>query len=118
MNASKICKTFDVVVVPFPFTDNKNWKNRPAVVVSSFDHFNKKCGCTVLMMITSSATSWPLDVEIIDLESSGLSHVSLVRMKCVCVDNRFIYKKIGHLGCKDAYNVQKSFKAAFQDMLK
>jgi len=107
-------KLFDVVVVPFPFTDVDQTKRRPAVVVSSAKMFNTPSKHTVLAMITSSQhESWPLDVAIVDLEACGLSSESIIRMKLFTIDNRFILKKIGQLSAKD----QKSFIAAEKKLL-
>lgn len=37
------CEPFDVVVVPFPFTDRRAAKRRPALALSSAG-FNRGCG--------------------------------------------------------------------------
>ena len=64
---------FDVVVVPFPFTDRSTTKRRPALVLSDARNFNQQVGRSVLAMITSTKNSdWPLDLEIKDLDSAGL----------------------------------------------
>jgi len=48
-----IYEVFDVVVVPFPFTDRASNKRRPALVLSDGKKFNKKVDHCVLTMITS-----------------------------------------------------------------
>ena len=46
----------DIVLVPFPFTDQSTSKKRPAVVVSSFE-YNKNRQDLVLMAVTSQSKS-------------------------------------------------------------
>ena len=59
---------FDVVRVPFPFTDRQAHKNRPALVLSHAAAFNAPAGHSVMAMVTSAKHSvWPLDVPIADL---------------------------------------------------
>ncbi|MBE3131967.1 MAG: type II toxin-antitoxin system PemK/MazF family toxin [Acidobacteria bacterium] len=90
------CEPWDVVVVPFPFTDRPETRRRPALVVSQ-PAFNSR-GHTVLAMITSAAQAgWPGDSPIGDLASAGLSRPCIVRLKLFTLDNRFILKKAGRL---------------------
>ena len=44
-------KPFEVVVVPFPFTDRKTNKRRPALILSDDIKFNTPSGHAVLAMI-------------------------------------------------------------------
>src|SRR5664279_4023431 len=79
---------FDVVVVPFPFTDSATTKRRPALMISSAKAFNQPAGHSVLAMITSAGNAaWPLDVAISDGTAAGLAVASLVRMKLFTLDN-------------------------------
>ena len=56
-------KIFDVVVKPFPFTDQNTEKKRPALGLSDLDSFNDLTENCVLAMITSAKNpDWPLDV--------------------------------------------------------
>lgn len=71
---------FDVVRVPFPFTDRQATKNRPALVLSDRAVFNEPAGHSVMAMITSAShASWPLDCAICDLSAAGLPAASVVR---------------------------------------
>ena len=95
-------EAFDVVVVPFPFTDRATSRRRPALVISNALSFNNKVGQSVLAMITSAQHSnWPLDVEIEDLDTAGLPASSVVRMKLFTLDNQLVLRKAGVLGAKD-----------------
>ncbi|MFY9727906.1 MAG: type II toxin-antitoxin system PemK/MazF family toxin [Bryobacteraceae bacterium] len=89
------CDVFDVVVVPFPFTDSAAAVKRPALVLSRRS-FNRH-GHTVLAMITDLRNApWPLDIEI-DASAAGLKMASVVRMKLFTLDNRLLTGKIGRL---------------------
>jgi mRNA interferase MazF len=95
-------EAFDVVVVPFPFTDKTTVKRRPALVLSEAKSFNKNSAHSVLAMITSASNSdWPLDIEIEDIDTAGLSAASIIRMKLFTLDDKLIIRKVGALGRKD-----------------
>jgi mRNA interferase MazF len=104
-------KIFDVVVVPFPFTDQDTDKKRPALVLSDFDTFNDVTENCVLAMITSSKNpQWPLDTNIGSIQKTGLPAPSKVRMKLFTLDSRLILKKIGDLSAKDQKAVKENLK--------
>lgn len=95
-------EAFDVVVVPFPFTDKTTTKRRPALVLSGAKAFNQRIAHCVLAMITSAKNSdWPLDVEIEDLDAAGLPSASIVRMKLFTLDDQLVIRKAGTLAQKD-----------------
>jgi len=104
-------EAFDVVVVPFPFTDRTATKRRPALVLSRSDSFGDKIGHSVLAMITSRGNiPWPLDVPITDVPSAGLMASSVVRMKLFTLDHRLILRKAGNLARADRRAVLNSLK--------
>ena len=107
-------EAFDVVVVPFPFTDRSTTKRRPALVLSDSKVFNKHVGQSVLAMITSARNSdWPLDVEIKDLDTAGLPSASVVRMKLFTLDDQLVIRRAGVL----AENDRRSVAATLQQLL-
>ncbi len=109
-----IYEPFDVVVVPFPFTDSAQTKRRPALVLSQNTNFGAKIEHSVLAMITSRKNApWPLDCEIMGKKQSGLTAPSVVRMKLFTLDNRFIIRKIGHLSESDQKQVKQSLSQIF-----
>lgn len=97
---------FTVVRVPFPFTDRDTTKNRPALVLSDEDAFNKPSGHSVMAMITSAANApWPLDCAILDLESAGLPTASVVRFKLFTLDHRLVKGTLGSLSAEDIHAI-------------
>ena len=103
-------KPYDVLVVPFPFTDSAAVKRRPALVLSA-EQFQDRAGHLVLAMITSRENrGWPLDVELADLKSAGLPHASVVRMKLFPLDDRFVLSNAGLLAEPDRRAVQRSLR--------
>lgn len=102
-------EAFDVVVVPFPFTDRSSTKRRPALVLSKAKTFNNHIAHCVFAMITSASNSdWPLDIEIKDIDSAGLPFASIVRMKLFTLDNQLVVRKAGTLAKKDQKEVTKA----------
>ncbi len=94
---------FDVVVVPFPFTDRAAAERRPALVLSDAAAFNRPARHSVMAMITSAGNApWPLDVPVSALEAAGLPSPSVVRMKLFTLDHRFVLRKTGRLALVDA----------------
>ena len=110
-----IYNAYDVIVVPFPFTDRTTSKRRPALVLSNSSSFNQRINHSVMAMITSAKNSqWPLDNTIKDLDSAGLSSSSIVRMKLFTLDNRLVIRKAGTLSTEDQLNVKFSLDKLFK----
>ena len=105
---------WDVVVVPFPFTDRPVRRRRPAVVVSQRDPLGAVVGHSVLAMVTSAEhASWPLDVPVSDLAAAGLPAPSVVRMKLFTLDDRLVERAAGALCPADAADVSQALTHLF-----
>ena len=92
---------FDVLVVPFPFTDRAAEKRRPAVVLT-VQAANAQTGHSVCAMITSAENApWPHDIRLTDLPSAGLPSPSVIRLKWFTIDNRLILRRAGALALRD-----------------
>ena len=111
---TNICKIYEIVVVPFPFTDQAETKNRPALILSS-ELFNAKNGKSIMAMITSNTGKelWPNDVPIKHIQTAGLKEKSLVRFKIFTIDHRLIRTRIGSLHDEDV----KAIKMRLRDIL-
>ena len=111
--AALVFAAFDVVVVPFPFTDRDTSKRRPALVLSQ-TAFNQTAQHSVLAMITSADQfAWLGDCPIQNLASAGLTSACVVRLKLFTLDHRLIIRKSGSLGVTD----QKQLRSALKGLL-
>lgn len=107
---------FEIVKVPFPFSDVNSSKIRPALVLTSAKQFNAKIGLSVLAMITSvkiDRNFWPGDVSIENLDVAGLPVPSIVRMKLFTLDHRIILDRLGTLSGPDRLKVQEKLREIF-----
>ncbi|MDO8264155.1 MAG: type II toxin-antitoxin system PemK/MazF family toxin [Gallionella sp.] len=99
-------KAFDVVAVPFPFTDSDATKRRPALVISN-ESFNQQHNQIVLAMITTTTENvWPSDVSLTNWQKAGLKVACQFRLKLFTLDQTLVLKIIGHLSSKDVKSVQ------------
>lgn len=107
----RIYNQFDVVIVPFPFTDSQSTKLRPALVISDAEEFNRLLGRSVMAMITTATQSpWPLDVSIVNLSTTGLKAASIVRMKLFTLDHSLVVRKSGVLTTADQMKVNDALR--------
>jgi mRNA interferase MazF len=99
-------KPFEIVVVPFPFTDKVGAKRRPALIVST-SAFNRSHDQAVLAMITTAQQSdWPSDVHLEEWSAAGLSTACRVRLKLFTLDRELILRRVGTLAPHDRMAVQ------------
>jgi mRNA interferase MazF len=109
-----ICDRWDVVAVPFPFSERPGAKRRPALVVSN-RHFNR-AGHSVLCMITTQAEPpWPADYRIGDLGQAGLPVPCIVRLKLFTLDNRLLERRLGRLGKGERATVGENLASVLRD---
>ena len=107
-----IYSPFDIVEVPFPFSDVPRSKRRKALVLSDAV-FNQKNASSLLMMITSATRSaWHLDVSIEQWHQAGLRKPCLARMKLFTLDNGLILGAVGRLTAEDQRRVTQALRAA------
>lgn len=100
-------KKWDIILVPFPFTDLKTSKKRPALIISP-NEYNDKLD-VVIAFITSKLDSEYRtgDYKIQQWEKSNLPKPSMIRMKFATIDKSIIIKKIGRLKEKDIIEFKK-----------
>ena len=110
---SKTYDQFDIIAIPFSFSDKLEQKRRPALILSS-SLFNSSSNHFVTVMITSAKHStWPLDTPIKNIKVAGLSTKCLIRMKFFTVDKSQILKKVGTLSKDDQKVFRMNLKKIF-----
>jgi len=95
-------KRGDVVLVPFPFSNQTATKKRPAVVISS-SLYNEKTNDLVIIAVTSKVEK-NTDVGeclIADWQSAGLLKSSAVKPAISTIEQVLVLKKLGSLSAND-----------------
>lgn len=98
---------WQVVVVPFPFSERAGSKRRPALVLSRRS-FNDGGHVILAMITTKSEPIWRGDTWIEEPESVGLTERCLVRLKLFTIDSRLIVRQVGRLLASDVQRVQEN----------
>jgi mRNA interferase MazF len=106
-------KQFDIVVVPFPYSDQLAEMRRPALVVSS-NAFNKKHGLLWVVMITSATNAKrPDDIAISANSKTGLPAPSLIRpSKIATIEPERVARVAGRIDGKLAKATQMAISNA------
>lgn len=92
----------DVVLVPFPFTDQSGTKKRPAVVVSSHS-YNASRRDIVIMAITSQVRQ-PLgfgEAMVSDWQGAGLIKASVLKPVFTTIEQGLVIRTMGQLAATD-----------------
>lgn len=97
----------DILLIPFPFTDQTGTKKRPAIVINSAN-YNQRYKDLILMAVTSQINK-PLkfgEVEIIEWQKAGLLKPSIIKPVFTTVDENIVIKQLGSLEISDKNNLQ------------
>jgi mRNA interferase MazF len=102
---------WDVVKVPFPYTDRPVRQRRPALVIAAGDIEAEHNLLWVLMITSAENRSWPEDVPVADLSSAGLPAPSVVRCAKVATIDARDAERIGKLARANRRNVARHLNA-------
>lgn len=104
----------DIVLVPFPFTDQTSVKQRPAVVISSAG-YNAAKPDVILMAITSQmrASAAFGEVWIGQWQDAGLLKPSAIKPVIATLEQGLIIRKLGSLKMPD----QQALRAAVAEIV-
>ncbi len=103
-----ICEQGDVLLVPFPFTDQSTAKRRPAVVLSD-RAYNRAHRDVILASITSRITGDPDEVVLSDWSEAGLLKPSAVKPVLSTFDVSLVIRSLGALSDLDRAQVRALF---------
>ena len=104
-------KQRDILLVPFPFSDQSGNKVRPVLIISN-DMFNKKSEdllvCAITSTIKREGTS--IVIEQKNIESGMLHHTCCIKIENILkINKRLILKKIGVLNKATFEKVYQTF---------
>ena len=104
-----------IVLAPFKFTDMDIYRVRPVLVVSRPNFCDATGNFVAAMITTARKSSWPLDVEIDEWESVGLTTPCVVRMKLFTIVTEAVRDRMGGLGDANLERVERSLTTLFFD---
>ena len=105
---------FDVVSVPFPYTDRPVRQRRPALVVSAPAH-EQATGLVWVVMITAAENRpWPGDVQLAEAHRAGLSIPSVVRPTKIATIEAVQASRIGSIAPPE----QRAVRQAISEILR
>jgi len=87
----------DVVLVPFPFTDQTASKKRPAVVVSSDTLHSESIDLVVMAITTQPRAASSLEVPVTHWQQAGLLRPSVIKPVLASIERSLVLKKLGSL---------------------
>ena len=104
----------EILLVPFPFTDQTSQKKRPTVIVSS-DNYNQQRPDLILAAITSQISTVLQfgEIQIIDWSKAGLLKPSVVKPIVTTIEKKLVLKRLGKLDDSDI----KSLKIFLKNIL-
>lgn len=101
----------DVVLVPFPFTDQSSTKKRPAVVISS-QEYNSERPDLIVMAVTSQVRSESrFEFLLEDWQAAGLLKLSVAKPVITTIEKRLVLKSLGRLSERDRTTMATKLEA-------
>jgi mRNA interferase MazF len=109
---------FDLVLLPFPFTDLRTTKQRPCLILAAFqprglsEHY-------VVAMVTGhlDGVAFPGDTRFTKWREAGLAKPSIARLaKVVTVERSLIRKRLGTVQASDRLAIRRHFRKVFTDL--
>lgn len=104
----------DIVLVPFPFTDQRRTKKRPAVVVSS-ERYHTKRPDLIILAVTSQVRPAPAvgEAEIVKWKKAGLLKPSVLKPLLATIEKGLVLRKLGQLEDED----RRTLRAVLDEIL-
>ncbi len=105
------CSFGDVVLVPFPFTDQSATKKRPAIVVSS-DAYHRERQDVIVVAVTSRVASEPKtgDVTVSGWRDAGLLKPSVIKPVFTTIETGLLLRTLGTLGSADQFRLRTALQ--------
>ncbi len=111
---SMITYTFgDVILVPFPFTDQSSIKQRPAIVASN-DAYHLAYLDIIVMAVTSQPRANNIgEVSIVKWREASLLKPSVIKPVFTTLEKSLVIAKLGQLDNIDKQELRKVFATVF-----
>lgn len=91
----------DVVLVPFPFTDQSTTKKRPAVVVSASAYNTERPDVIVMAVTSQLRPENRFDIPLQGWREAQLLKPSVVKPVIATIEQALVIRRLGRLGAED-----------------
>lgn len=105
-------KVWDLVKVPFPYTNRPVQQRRPALVIATPTAPGAPDLLWVLTVTSAANRGWPGDVAISDLAEAGLPAASVVRSAKIATIEAGDAERIGTLPLEDRTQVAEAVRSS------
>lgn len=103
-----------IVLVPFPFTDQSEVKQRPAVIVSSRAYQQQRPDVIVMAVTSQVRPKLGIgEVLLQDWQSAGLLKTSVIKPVFATLAQRLIIKSLGQLHSADQHALKQAIAQVF-----
>lgn len=114
MKSTMNYKKWEIVLVPFPFTNLTTNKKRPALIISP-DKYNVEADVVIAFITSKLDLKYRIgDYKIKEWKKSKLPKPSMIRMKFATLDKTIIIKKLGNLSDNDKTGFTKQLLDFFK----
>jgi len=106
----------DILLVPFPFTDQSTAKKRPAVVVSS-EAYHRERPDLILMAVSSQVRPTALvgEVMVKKWQEAGLRKPSVIKPVLTTIEEGLVLKRLGRLTPEDKRTLRQALYVILGD---
>jgi mRNA interferase MazF len=102
----------DLVLVPFPFTDQSAVKRRPAVVISSPAYHQARPDLLIMAVTSQQPSTLSVgEVQVQDWQGAGLLKPSVLKPVLTTIDPALVLKKLGRLTLADQTALRQALSA-------
>ena len=112
------CDVWDVVKVPFPYTNRPVQQHRPALVVARHSRPGSPQLLWVLMVTRADHRSWPGDVAVSDMAAAGLPVASIIRTAKIATVEAGSAETIGAVAAPDRGRVRSEIATTLAKALR
>jgi len=99
----------DIVLVPFPFTDQTGIKKRPAVIVSSAAYHAGRRDVLIMAVTSQARPAGAIgEVQVKDWKGAGLIKPSVIKPVITTIEQTLVIRRLGQLKKEEQEALRKA----------
>lgn len=103
----------DIVLVPFPFTDQSGTKKRPAVVVSSAAYHQARRDVLIMAVTSQARPAGAIgEVQVKDWKGAGLIKPSVIKPVITTIEASLVIRRLGQLNRDEQEALRKAISSS------